>query len=217
FETPGMSYQQATAALVNASHDPAAQRKLIRLASTQALAFGRGGFGYLTPTTGSWPTHFCGPITGGGIGQAMAASRPPTCLRLSGVDLQPGNDQLAMDGLNTRFDIYASDFESCKANYVADVNVRKGYTTLGNVNWCDATTGGRNWPIRTPNAAEFRVKKNMILDREDDDQTGVLDTTVGRGNGLWDCASYGGVALFGGPGATRPPPGCTSTATISRY
>ncbi len=47
-----------------------------------------------------------------------------------------------MDGLNTRFDIYADDFESCKANYVADANVRKGYTTLGNINWCNAKPSG---------------------------------------------------------------------------
>src|SRR5262249_17837539 len=120
FETAGMTYQEATAALVNASHDRAAQRKLIRLAGTQEKigAFGRGDFGYLTPTTGALPTNFCGPITGGGIGQAMAASRPPTCLRLSGVDLQPGNDQVALDGLNTRFDIYASGFDACTENYV---------------------------------------------------------------------------------------------------
>jgi hypothetical protein len=37
FEIPGMTYQQATTALVNASHDPASQRKLIRLAGTRVL------------------------------------------------------------------------------------------------------------------------------------------------------------------------------------
>ena len=146
------------------------QRKLIRLAGTQEKtgAFGRGDFGYLTPTTGSLPAHFCGPIAGGGIGQAMAASRPPICLRLSGVDLQPGNDQVAMDGLNTRFDIYANGFESCKANYVADVNVRKGYTTLGNVNWCDAQPSGANWPIADAHAAAFPLDQNMIVASEDE-------------------------------------------------
>src|SRR6266851_2044037 len=219
FETQGMTYEQATQALVSASTDPASQRKLIRLAGTQKKsgAFSRGNFGYLTPTTGSLPADACGPITGGGIGQATAASRPPTCLRLSGVDLQPGNDQAAMDGLNTRFDIYANGFQSCKANYVADANVRKGYTTLGNVNWCNARPSGRNWPIADAHGAAFPVDQNMILASEDDDQTQVLDTTVAIGNGIWDCASYWRVAHFAGPGANRPPPGCTSTATISRY
>src|SRR5215831_17310088 len=168
FETPGMSYRQATTALVNASRDPAAQRKLIRLAGTQEKfgAFGRGDFGYLTPTTGSLPTDACGPITGGGIGQAMAASRPPTCLRLSGVDLQPGNDQVALDGLNTRFDIYASGFDACTENYVADVNVRKGYYTLGNADWCDARPSGSNWPIADARVAALPVDQNMMLGNE---------------------------------------------------
>ena len=67
FETPGMSYARATEALVNASNDPAGQRKLIRLAGTQSMSrtFGPGNFGYLTPTTGSLPVEACGPPTGG--------------------------------------------------------------------------------------------------------------------------------------------------------
>jgi len=233
FETPGMTYQQATTALVNASHDSASQRRLIRLAGTQekTVAFGRGDFGYITPTTGSLPTNFCGPMAGGGLGQAMAASRPPTCLRLSGVDLQPGNDQVAMDGLNTRFDIYANGFDSCMENYVADVNVRKGYITVGNSNWCDAKPSGNNWPIANQFAAALPVDRNMILTNEDDEQTEdqdsqgqptqrqarVLNPTVAIGNGTWDCAGYWKMAHFAGPGRDLAPPGCTEAATISRY
>jgi hypothetical protein len=219
FETQGMTYEQATQALVSASTDPAGQRKLIRLAGTQKKsgAFSRGNFGYLIPTTGSLPADACGPITGGGIGQATAASRPPTCLRLSGVDLQPGNDQAAMDGLNTRFDIYGNGFQSCKTNYIADVNVRKGYTTSGNANWCNAEPSGTNWPIADADAAAFPVDQNMILTTTDSHQTQVLDTTIAIGNGIWDCAGYWSVAHFAGPGKTLPPAGCTSTATTSRY
>lgn len=219
FETGGMTYRQATEALVNASNDPAGQRKLIRLARAQAKigAFERGDFGYLTPTTGSLPAHACGPIGGGGIGQAMAASRPPTCLRLSGVDLQPGDDQIALDGLNTRFDIYTGDFESCGANYVADANVRKGYTAPGNVNWCNARPSGGNWPIADANAAGFPLDQNMIVASEDGDQTPIPAKTVAVGNGIWNCASYWSVAHYTGPGRDSPPRGCTDTATISRY
>jgi Putative Flp pilus-assembly TadE/G-like len=219
FETGGMTYRQATEALVSASNDRAAQRKLIRLTPTQEKirAPGRGDFGYVTPTTGSLPAHFCGPTGGGGIGQATAASRPPICLRLSGVDLQPANDQVAMDGLNTRFDIYADGFESCKANYVADVNVRKGYTTLGNVNWCSAKPSGANWPIADAQAAAFPLDQNMIVASEDSDQTQIADKTIAVGNGMWDCISYWSVAHSVGPGSVLPPPDCTSTATISRY
>ena len=183
FETQGMSYAEATQALVNAGNDPAGQRKLIRLAGTQnsSRAFGPGNFGYLTPTTGTLPIEACGPPTGAGIGQAMAASRPTTCLKLSGVDIQPGNDQVAMDGLNTRFDIYANGFQSCKDNYVADVNVRKGYIAPGNVNWCSAKPSGTNWPIADTLAAGLPVDQNMILGPVGDQQ---LDTTVDGGE--WD-------------------------------
>src|SRR5262249_38252164 len=219
FETGGMSYRHATEALVSASHDWGGQHKLSRLTATQQniATFGRGDLGYVTPTTGSLPAHACGPIAGGGIGQATAASRPPTCLRLSGVDLQPANDQVAMDGLNTRFDIYANGFEPCKANYVADANVRKGYTTLGNVDWCNAQPSGANWPIADARAAALPLDENMILASEDGDQTQVPGKTIAVGNGIWDCAGYWSVAHFAGPGSNLPPPGCSSTATISRY
>ena len=60
------------------------------------------------------------------MGQATAASRPPICLRLSRVDLQPGNDQVAMDGLNTRFDIYASGFEILQSELRRGCECSKG-------------------------------------------------------------------------------------------
>ena len=72
-----------------------------------------------------------------------------------------------MDGLNTRFDIYANGFQSCKDNYVADVNVRKGYVTLGNVNWCNAKPSGTNWPIADALAAALPVDQNMIFANAD--------------------------------------------------
>lgn len=219
FETPGMSYPQATQALVSAS-DPASPHKLVRLVGTEKMsgAFGPGNFGYVTPTTGSLPVGSCGPSTAGGIGQAMAASQPPVCMRLSGVGLQPGNDQAAMDGLNTRFDIYANGFQSCKNNYPADVNVRKGYVAPGNTYWCDAGPSGKNWPIAAPLtalAAALPVDQNMIKDSSKEGSQ--VDTSVAVGNGIWDCAGYWKVAHYVGPGKNFPPLGCTSTATISRY
>jgi hypothetical protein len=178
--------------------------------------FGPGNFGYLVPTTGSLPIEVCGPPTGGGIGQAIAASRPATCLKLSGVDIQPANDQVAMDGLNTRFDIYLNGFQSCKDNYVADVNVRKGYVTPGNVNWCNAKPSGANWPIADAVAAALPVDENMIFVNADNGAQ-QLDKTIVLGNGTWDCASYWSVAHYAGSGENHPPPGCTETAAISRY
>jgi hypothetical protein len=216
-----MSYRQATEALVAASNDPAARRRLIRLAGTQKNegVFGPGSFGYLTPATGSLPVHSCGPVTGSGIGQALAASRPPICLRLSGVDVQPGSDQIAMDGLNTRFDMYANGFQRCKANYVADVNVRKGFIAPGNTDWCEAQPSGPNWPLADLNTAAFPVDQNMIASVTDDSgqEKQMLDTTVAIGNGIWDCASYWSVAHAAGPGKDAALAGCTDIAKISRY
>ena len=125
----------------------------------------------------------------------MAASRPTTCLKLSGVDIQPANDQVAMDGLNTRFDIYANGFQSCKDNYIADVNVRKGYITHGNVNWCNAQPSGTNWPIADAVAAALPVDQDMILVTADNG-TQQLNTTIALGNGTWDCVGYWSVARF---------------------
>jgi hypothetical protein len=147
----------------------------------------------------------------------MATSRPPICLRLSGVDLQPSDDQVALDGLNTRFDIYTNGFEPCKANYVADVNVRKGYTTLGNLDWCDARPSGPHWPIADAHAAAFPLDENMILTSEDGEGTQGVAKSVALGNGIWDCAGYWSVAHSAGPGRDLPPRGCTRAAGISRY
>jgi Flp pilus assembly protein TadG len=218
FEVPGMTYAQASEALVNASNNPAGQRRLIRLVGTQngSQGFGPGNFGYVAPTTGFFPIDSCGPVLGHGLGQAMAASRPPICLRLSGVDLQPGDDRPAMDGLNTRFDIYANGFQSCKDNYVADLNVRKGYVTPGNTNWCNAKPSGRNWPIPDQIATPLPLDQNMILANADN---GIqqLNTTTAVGNGTWDCADYWSIAHYSGPGKNYPPAGCTTAATISRF
>jgi hypothetical protein len=63
------------------------------------------------------------------------------------------------------------------------------------------------------------VDENMILAAGDEDgnRIPVLDTTVAIGNGIWNCDGYWSVAHSAGPGEDVPPPGCTSTATISRY
>jgi Putative Flp pilus-assembly TadE/G-like len=216
FETHGMTYAQATQALVEASNNPQSQRRLIRLTKAQntSQAFAPGNFGYVVPTTGSLPGDLCGPPAGAGIGQALAASQPPICLKMSGVDLQRGDDQVAMDGLNTRFDIYANGFQACKENYVSDVNVRKGFIAPGNADWCSAKPSGVNWPIADTLAAALPLDQNMIRTGSGGQQ---VDTSVAVGNGIWDCADYWRVAHYAGPGKDTPPPGCTSTATINRY
>jgi Flp pilus assembly protein TadG len=212
FEAPGMSYYQATQALVEADRNPASQHRLIRLAGTQ---FGNGAYeagtmGYIAADTGSLPNAGCGPGAGFGVPQALAASRVRACFRLSAVDLLPSQDHLAMDGLNTRFDIYAHQFATCRI-YAPDVNVRKGFEAPGNVNWCDAEPVVPTWPIPSPIGAPLSPDQNMI--RGD----GTFDTAVNLGNGVWNCAAYWSAAHAVGAGKNAPPPGCTAAANISRY
>ena len=211
FETPGMTYYQATQALVQANQNAGSQRRLIRLAGTQSNngAYRAGSMGYVTPASGFLPSG-CGPGTGSGVPQALAASRVRACFRLSSVNLLSAPDQSATDGLNTRFDIYANGFGSCRI-YAPDQNVRKGFITLGNADWCNATPAGPNWPLPSQNATALPVDQNMI------GGNGVFDTTIGVGNGIWNCAAYWHVAHAIGPGQNSPPPGCTAAATISRY
>jgi hypothetical protein len=115
-----------------------------------------------------------------------------------------------MDGLNTRFDIYAHGFSNCRI-YAPDQNVRKGFATAGNANWCNATPWGPNWPMPFPETTSLPVDQNMIR------SNGTFDPHVAIGNGVWNCALYWSIAHAVGPGKSSPPPGCTTTATISRY
>ena len=143
-----MSYYQATQALVAASQDPGSQHRLIRLAGSQFNngAYGAGTVGYIAPDTGLLPAASCGPGAGYGVPQALAASQVHACFRLSAVNILPSEDQPAMAGLDTRFDIYGNGFDACRI-YAPDQNVRKGYITLGRPNWCSAVPGGPNWPM----------------------------------------------------------------------
>ncbi len=212
FENSGMSYSQATEALIEADQNPAAHRRLLRLARSQQKngALRAGDFGYIAPATGSMPYNACGPGAGRGIPQALATTRVRACFRLSGVNLVSSNDQPAMDGLNTRFDIYAGSFNACRI-YPPDLNVRKGFAAPGNVNWCLATPADANWPMPGAEATALPPDQNMLLANRS------FAPNVSIGNGIWDCATYWSTAHFAGPGQGVPPAGCTATATVTRY
>jgi Putative Flp pilus-assembly TadE/G-like len=212
FEASGMTYYQATQALVEASQDPGSRHRLIRLAGSQINggAYGAGTVGYIAPDTGRLPVAACGPGARYGVPQGLAASEVRACFRLSAVNLLPSEDQPAMAGLNTRFDIYANGFDACRV-YAPDQNVRKGYITVGNANWCSAVPGGPNWPMPTAQGAALPVDQNMIR------ANGTFDSSIALGNGVWNCVAYWSVAHAVGPGQNSPPPGCTTAATISRY
>jgi len=84
------------------------------------------------------------------------------------------------------------------------------------VNWCNAVPSGTNWPIADPAAAALPVDQNMIRTTANNGAQ-QLNTIIAVGNGTWDCADYWSVAHSAGPGKDSPPPGCTGTATISRF
>jgi Flp pilus assembly protein TadG len=211
FEISGMTYYQATQTLIEADQNSAAQSRLIRLTVNQLQSGGynAGDMGYLMPATGALPASACGPGGEYGVPQALASTEERTCFRLSKVTLLPGDEQSAMDGLNTRFDIYHNAFSSCQL-YPPDQNVRKGFIAPGNVNWCNAIPDTPNWPMASPNAAALPVDADMINGQS-------LNTNIGVGSGTWNCAAYWSTAHFVGPGKNFPPPGCTAAATISRY
>jgi hypothetical protein len=213
FETSGMSYYQATQALVAADQNPTAHHQLVRLARSQSKngGYSAGDFGYVAPATGFLPTAACGPGAERGIPQALASTQVRACYRLSGITLVPSDDQPAMDGLNTRFDIYKGGFGSCRI-YPPDLNVRKGFVAVGNVNWCNANPAGPNWPMPTPDAAALPLDQNMISPASQ-----LLDPNIAIGNGIWNCAAYWSTAHFSGIAKNSPPAGCSAAASISRY
>jgi hypothetical protein len=212
FETPGMTYYQATQQLVAADVASGGRHQLVRLAGGQFnnIGYSAGRIGYVAPATGFLPGSACGPGSSTGVPQALAASQVRACFRLSGVSLLPTDDQPAMDGLNTRFDIYANGFNSCRI-YPPDQNVRKGFLAIGNANWCNASAASASWPMPSQSAAGLPVDQNMIR------QDGTVDQSIAVGSGIWNCAAYWTVAHFSGAGRTAAPPGCTVAATISRY
>jgi Flp pilus assembly protein TadG len=212
FETSGMSYYQATQQLIAADASSGGRHQLVRLAGAQFnhIGYSAGRIGYVAPATGYFPASACGPGSSTGVPQALAATEVRACFRLSGVNLLPTDDQTAMDGLNTRFDIYANGFNSCRI-YPPDQNVRKGFLAIGNANWCNAAAASSTWPISTQSATGLPVDQNMIR------QDGTVDPNMVVGNGTWNCAAYWSIAHFSGAGRTAAPPGCTAAATISRY
>ena len=200
FESSGMSYYQATQALVAADQNPAAHRQLIRIARSQSKNGGyrAGDFGYISPATGFLPNG-CGPGAGRGIPQAFAATQLRACFRLSGINLVSGDDQSVMDGLNTRFDIYAGGFNACRI-YPPDLNVRKGLPLSGIKIGAMLVPTGPVGRSQYPSGTPLPPDSNMI-------QGNHFNANIAIGAGIWDCASYWSVAHAVGPGRDPLPKG----------
>lgn len=195
YETEGMSYQQASAALQNAIATPSVLRRLIRLRQYEASArpMAAGDMGFLRASTiGS---------TQGELVDALASAKPATCFLQNGVSLRSGLVPAAREAFNVRFDIYEGSMVAHKSDFDfrPSENVRKGYVGAGGAGDDDDRGGscaalpGANWPRGSPP----RQATGLPLDREWPYMGGRM------GNGLWDFSTYW-QANHGGSG--RPPP-----------
>ncbi|WP_293857094.1 pilus assembly protein TadG-related protein [uncultured Alsobacter sp.] len=226
FETSGMTYDQATAALINSTPN-----RLVALQGAGNAQYAPGNFGWISPPVNN-TTNLCG--SGNTVVQAAAQTSPATCFRNTAINTQPGNIAASDEGLNTRFDLYNGSFQNCRgnANYAPAPNVRKGFTPSGgngggngngnaNGNGNGNANGNNNaacnpsQPSPYPNgtnagtsgAAGFPLDSNMT------------SPSVALGNGTWNCLGYWTIAHpTGTAGAGKAPAGCTSAATaIGRY
>ncbi len=123
YSTPGMTYDQATAALQDAVADPAMRRRQIEMRR------GGGGDGQYSPGNYGFLDN---PTLGNGanaLRDAIAMESPSACFKQSGVDTKPGFVASVRDAVNVRFDLYEHSMSSAKndPNMRPAMNVRKGY------------------------------------------------------------------------------------------
>ncbi|MEA2949153.1 MAG: hypothetical protein QOI40_4483 [Alphaproteobacteria bacterium] len=170
YETDGMTYEGASAALQSAAADPAIRRRLIRLHQYRgANEYAAADYGFLeSPSLGRGDDALI---------DAVATVRPTACFLQSSVNFRPGFIAAAREGFNVRFDIYEGTMSSNKndPSYRPAENVRKGYVG-GACRGIPAT----NWPIGSPpNQAT-----GLPLDR-------TWPYSDGRmGAGDWDFSTY---------------------------
>jgi hypothetical protein len=204
YETDGMTYEGATAALQVAAADPTIRRRLIRLHQYRgANEYAAGDYGFLeSPTLGRGQD---------GLIDALATVRPTACFLQSAVNFRPGFVTSVREAFNVRFDIYEGALTVSKndPNYRPAGNVRKGYVG-GACRGVPAT----NWPIGSPPAPAT----GLPLDRT----WPYLSGRMGAGD--WDFSTYWQVnhsgdgrnppTVSGGPANNANPP---SRYEVYRY
>jgi Flp pilus assembly protein TadG len=202
YETPGMTYNEATQALQHAAANPTDQGRLMRLRQYDGnAAYAAANYGFLSsPTLGSDDMSLI---------DSIAVVRPAACFLRRGVNFRPGLVRFVGEGFNVRFDIYegAMSEKFKDSNYRPAQNVRKGYVVASgdeNQKACTARRGA-NWPIGSP---PDRVT-GLPLDRTWPDVG-----TMGEGN--WDFDTYWQVnhGDSGGPASNADVP---SRYRVYRY
>jgi Flp pilus assembly protein TadG len=175
YETDGMTYEGATAALQAATADPTIRRRLIRLHQYRgANEYAAGDYGFLeSPSLGRGDAALI---------DALATVRPTACFLQSSVNFRPGFVASTREAFNVRFDIYEGAMTGNKndANYRPAENVRKGYVGgSGGGNSCRALPAN-NWPIGSPPSQAT----GLPLDRT----WPYLNGRMGAGD--WDFSTY---------------------------
>jgi hypothetical protein len=180
FEQPGMTYDQATAALYAAVADPAVRKRLIKLRQQSGSgSYVDGNWGFL---------QFPGAPGAAALKDALAVAHPPTCFRQNAVTTETGFIASARDAINVRFDIYNGSSSSLKndPDYNPAMNVRKGY----NGNTCGSTA------VSQPSMQARPLTDDLCFG------SGNCPYMLGRmGDGNWD---FDGYWTVNHPGKPKP-------------
>jgi len=168
---------------------------------------GPGHFGWLVPPDGD--------ASASNLRDWISRTKPKTCYSTTGVDLNTGAKESALEGLNVRFDIGTS------MDHDPDTNVRKGYVAPSSgSNWCNSSIDN--------NAAVPALDSTRSMALPQDTSFSNLVGSGKWGNGEWDCGTYWdfnhsesktthyprpAVQANGSPGIC----GTSTTTTLSRY
>ena len=215
YETAGMTYSQATDALVAAGSSAASMRKLVSLHASAGSFYSPGNYGYVYPATGTVSAGSCGnpQVTA----QALAQVNPNICVSQSSVNFRTGVDQPVRDAINVRWDLFSQSFTNCKndttGTYPPDVNVRKGMIPGSGsaiTKICNEAKAA-TWPPGITGTNPSNANVGLPLDNTML-TAGIPNGTVQVGDGSWVCGDIvqatsastasGGTVLTFAAGAT---------------
>ncbi|WP_158554666.1 Tad domain-containing protein [Methylovirgula sp. 4M-Z18] len=180
FETSGMTYSQATQALLDAETTLVGHQ--VPITTPPGSSYTPGNYGWLQPDTEGTSNETCGP-GGQTTGQELAVAQPDTCTNARTVNLNPGVKTPTLLALNIRFDIYTNSWKKCSSdpNYAPDQNVRKGYTGSG----CNESTNG-SWPPGYTGKSPYSTQAAAALPEDNCILAGTC-TSSAYGDGNWVC------------------------------
>lgn len=181
WETSGLTYDQATTALLNAS-----KGELVALQAAGNGQYGPGNYGWVQAPVDVKASGTCG--TASQMAQEIAQSTPFVCFDNTSINTETGNlGGSANNAINTRFDLYGGAFNKCNGNslYKPAQNVRKGYlqTNKGKSGACSQAAQDP-YPSGNIYAMGFPLDSNML---NADGTPNTSSTAPLLGNSDWPC------------------------------